>query len=131
MIIYELPSPRPPKPRDLPMTTTVCTNCGQWLDDEETIEGAMDPLCLPKDLGDRAAWLSGETPSDDIEWVFYCPRCSVDLSNKPPRHVIIIYADKCSEINSLVEEKYHLQGLMLRHQKNLHHFQKQIAMYGA
>jgi hypothetical protein len=130
-VIYEPSPPSPHKPRDLPMTTTACTNCGQWLDDEEALEGAMDPDFWPKDPGVTAAWLSGEISSNDIvEWVFSCPGCGVDLSDKPPRNVIILYADQYSEIDSLTEEKYHLQRLIQQHEKNLQRLEKQIAMHG-
>jgi hypothetical protein len=50
------------KPRDLPITTTMCTNCGQWLDFEETIEGAMLQHCEPKGLDLWIAWADGKAP---------------------------------------------------------------------
>jgi hypothetical protein len=118
------------KPCDLPMTMTVCTNCGQWLDFEETIEGAMLPDCEPKDLEAWAAWVGGDASPDEIEWVFYCPTCHVKLSDKPPRDVIIIYADAFSEVGELVERKRCFQALIHQHQKNLHYREMQIAKYG-
>jgi len=104
------------EPLALPMTITVCTNCGQWLAHEGTIEGAMLPNCYPKG---GEGWPPGPTPldEDEIEWIHYCPRCNVNLSDKPFRHVIIIYADAYPEIKTLLDEKCHLEGLIQQYQK--------------
>jgi hypothetical protein len=115
------------KPRDLPMTTTVCTNCGQWLDHEEAIEGAERPDCYPKSQEAWEAWMFGEASADDIEWLYYCPQCHVDLSDKPGRDVLIIYADTYPEIERLLEKKSHLEKLTRQYEKNLHMCQEQLA----
>lgn len=102
------------KPRDLPMTTTVCTNCGQWLDHEEAIEGAELRDCYPK--GGEEWWdnpFIPQPPKEEIEWICFCPHCNVNLSDRRPRKVVIIYADTFyptyPTIGDLIEKIEHLE----------------------
>jgi len=102
------------RPRNLPMTTTVCANCGQWLDHEEAIEGAMLPDCYPK--GDEEWWVNPFIPQpskEEIEWICFCPHCKVNLSDKRPRKVVIMLADTFyptyPTIGDLIEEIEHLE----------------------
>jgi len=116
------------EPLALPMTIKVCTNCGQWLAHEETIEGAMLPDCYPK--GGEGWWGARSMPpppEEEIEWIYFCPRCNVNLSDKPSRYVIIIDAEAYPEIKSLLDEKFSLEERIQQYQKNLHMCQEQLA----